>query len=63
MKSLASLSQSFNHIEEFFIFYFQISGAAQEKDLEPSLDLTRGISSRCSSEDVREASCDIGKGW
>ena len=22
MKSLASLSQSFNHIEEFFIFYF-----------------------------------------
>jgi len=42
MKSLASLSQSFNHIEEFFIFYFQISGVAQEKDLEPSLDLTRG---------------------
>ena len=31
MKSLASLSQSFNHIEEFFIFYFQISGAAQDK--------------------------------
>ena len=34
-----------------------------ENDREPSLDLTRGISSRCSSEDVREASCDIGKGW